>query len=292
MPTTGSRLLLVDGTGIVFRAFFAIRGLSTRDGTPSNAVFGFVRMLHQLLATWKPTHVVVALDGGKPEKRMALLPAYKANRPPPPEGLERQVPVVEEFLDCRQVTWVRRDRQEADDVMATLCSEAVASGGADVLVATSDKDMLQLVGGPVCVVPVSAAGERLDAEGVKAKTGVYPKQIVDWLALVGDSSDNIPGVKGVGPKTAARLLQQFGDLNSLWSDLASVSRPGIREALAGARETVERNIDLVRLDRTVDCGISWRDAAVRNGDTAALLAFYEKMEFGAFARELREPELF
>lgn len=288
MPST--RLLLVDGTGIIFRGFFAIRNLSTRDGVPTNAVFGFIRMLRQLKELWKPTHVVVVLDGGKPVRRVELLPDYKGNRAPTPDDLRAQVPLVEQYLTRSRTAWVREDGQEADDVLAVLSREAADS--AEVLVATSDKDMLQLVDDSVRVVAVSGKSESLDAEGVKEKTGVLPSQIVEWLALTGDSADNIPGVPGVGPKTAAQLLGRFGSLKALWEHLGDVKREKLREALRAARADVERNVELVRLDSDIPCGIRWIDGALTAPDTPSLLAFYEQLEFDVFAKELREPGLF
>ena len=161
-----------------------------------------------------------------------------------------------------------------------------------MLVATSDKDMLQLVGGPVRVVSVSGKPESLDEEGVKAKTGVYPGQIVDWLALIGDSVDNIRGVPGVGPKTAAQLLGEYGDLAGVWHHIEDIKRDKLRESLARSRDDVARNVELVRLDTDIDCSLRWQEGVVGPADTSALLAFFERMEFDSFARDLREPDLF
>jgi DNA polymerase-1 len=142
------------------------------------------------------------------------------------------------------------------------------------------------------VVSVAGKPDVLDEEGVKAKTGVYPGQIVDWLALIGDTADNIPGVRGVGPKTAAQLLHEYGDLDGVWAHLGDIPREKLRDALASARDDVHRNVELVRLDPEAPCGVTWREGAVGPADVGKLIAFYERLEFDAFAKELREPDLF
>jgi len=284
------RLVLIDGTAVLYRAFFAIRGLSTRAGRPTNAVFGFIRMLTQMRHQWSPTHWLVVFDGGLPAERLALLETYKAQRAPMPDALREQKQTVEDYLDRASVPWIRQDGQEADDVMASMAEWAGDAG--EVLIATTDKDMFQLVDERVCIVSMSGKATRLDAEGVRAKTGVAPDKIVEWLALVGDTSDNIPGVPGVGPKTAARLLDGYGSLADLWEGLQSVKSDRLREALSSNRDAVERNLEMVRLRKDLECGLSWDDLAVRDPDPARLLPLLRELEFHGMARDLAEPTLF
>jgi DNA polymerase-1 len=286
-----STLLVVDGTAVAYRAYFAIRNLSTAAGQPTNALFGFIRMFTQLGELCRPTHQVVVFDGGSPAWRKALLPDYKAQRPPMPDGLRSQLPLVDRYLDAASVTHMRIDGQEADDAMATVASRARVDG-ADVLLATSDKDMYQLVDKQLRIMPPSGKADPMGPDDVRAKTGVRPDQVVDWLAMIGDSADNIPGVPGVGPKTASKLLAAFGTLDEIWQRLEEIPQDGLRGKLDASRELVARNRDLVRLRTDVDVGIGWRDTLVRPSRVDALLEFLNGVEFHSMARSLREPDLF
>jgi DNA polymerase-1 len=285
------RLILIDGTFSLYRSFFAIKHLTANDGTPTNALFGFVRLLGQLREQWRPTHWAVVFDGGLPERRLALLPQYKAQRPPMPPDLRRQFPLAEEYLTAARVPWLRIASQEADDVMATLAVRA-ARECERVLLFTSDKDLYQLVGGPVAMLSSGAKGEVLDATGIRERTGVPPERVADWLALVGDHVDNIPGVPGVGPKTAASLIDTFGSIEALWPRLGEIRSERVRGALAESRPVVERNLAMVRLDTAVPVSQGLDELTVQSEDRARLLAFYERMGFATLARGLREPDMF
>lgn len=286
-----SRLILIDGTCALYRAFYGIRSLSTRAGVPTNALFGFVRMVEQLRDQWRPTHWRVIFDGGSPQRRMRLLPAYKAQRPPMPEDLRSQGPLCEEFLDRRRLERVCVAGEEADDVMATTAA-AAARDGAEVLLATMDKDLYQVVSDRVFLIRMAGEPQRMGAAEVEAKTGVRPEQVVDWLALVGDSADNIPGVPGIGAKTAAELLRAHGSVERLQAHLDELPRARIRDALRASREIVDRNIALVRLDTAVAGLPDWRTAEVREGDAGRLAEFFSRVEFESMARRIREPDLF
>jgi DNA polymerase-1 len=283
--------MLIDGTAVLYRAHFAIRGLSTRSGRPTNAVFGFIRMLRQLRQVWKPTHWAVAFDGGLPEERLTLLEEYKAQRPPMPDDLCRQLEPAQTYLESAGVAWVRLEGQEADDVLASVAEWAGSEAGR-VLIATGDKDMYQLVDERVQIVPVAGTVTQTIGPGeVRRKTGVAPGQVVEWLALVGDVSDNIPGVPGVGPKTAADLLGRYGTLDGLWAHLDEV--PGKRRAaLKAHRETVARNVEMIRLRRDLASSLDWEAMRVREGDRQKLLELFEALEFGSLAAEMREQDLF
>lgn len=277
-------LLLVDGTGVAYRAYYAIAELSTRAGKPTNAVFGFIKMLQQLEQLWKPTHWAVVFDGGTPEERLSRLPTYKAQREPMPDPLRAQFVDIERYLELAGVRSIRMEGQEADDVIATLASAA----SSDVLMATSDKDLYQLINDRVFMIAPSKAGSKMGSAEVFEKTGVRPEKIVEWLALTGDTVDNIPGVPGVGPKTAAKLLSQFGSLENLWSKLDEVASDKLRDALATHRVDVARNVDLVTLRRDLNVPVSTDSMGVRRIDPARMVPFYEQMEFGSLARSLRE----
>lgn len=281
-------VLIVDGTAVAYRAFYAVRGLSTRAGQPTNALFGFVRMLRQLEARWHPDRLVVTFDGGSPAHRLAKCPAYKAQRAPMPDELRSQLPLINEFLAAAGVPMVLLQGQEADDVMATLAVRAAAAG-ATVRLATSDKDLMQLVDDRVRIVPPTKTDEELDAAGVEAKTGVKPSQIVDWLALIGDSADNIPGVNGIGPKTATKLIAQFGSLSECLAQAEKIESESLRSKVITGRAVAELNVELMTLDKRVPGVPEWGDMPAPAPDAARLKAFFETYELHRFAAEAEGP---
>jgi DNA polymerase I len=285
------KLLVVDGHNLAYRSFFAIRELRTRDGIPTNAVFGFIRALRQMASEWQPTHQAVVLDGGLPAARMALLETYKAQRSPMPEELRPQMGLIREYLELCGITVLREEGVEADDLMASLAFRALEQGAEMVGLASNDKDMFQVVGERVCILPVAGKALPMGSDEVCAKTGVRPCQIVDWLALVGDTADNIPGARGVGPKTAARLLQQFGDLETVYSRLDELS-PRLRQILEESRAIVARNRALMTLDAQLPVGVGMDELACIAVDPGRVLPFLDRMEFTRMARDLREPTLF
>lgn len=284
------KFLAIDGANVLYRAFFAIASLTAPDGYPTNALFGFIRILRQLKQQWSPTHWVVVFDGGLPARRTELLPAYKAQRPHMPPDLRRQLEPVNDYLVRAGIAAVRLEGQEADDVLATVAAHAGAD--CEVLLATSDKDALQLVGGAVAVVPPVQTGQRMGRQEVFDKCGVYPEQVAAWLALTGDSVDNIPGIPGLGPKTAAKLLAEFGTLENIGARLEEVKPDRIREALRANRDVLLRNAEMVRLDRDLPVAIDWDGWRVKPEQPERLLAFFERWGFKSMARDLREPQLF
>jgi len=286
----GQRLLLIDGTNFFYRSFYAIKNLSTRGGCPTNAVFGFIRACHQLFDMLAPTHVAVAWDAGVTQARLSLIPDYKAHRPPMPEALRSQYPHIEEFLLQARIPLVRLQGEEADDVLASLACWAEADG-AEILVATSDKDMYQLVRDSTRIVPAAKDVPLIDSRGVLGKTGVHPRQIVDWLALTGDTVDNIAGVPGLGPKTAARLLQKFESLTELWNRIDEVESVKLKESLLSHRDLIERNRIVVRLNGGLVCSPGWLAMERRVEEDGRLRSFYERMEFHSLLKALDQPSL-
>lgn len=283
-------LILVDALALLYRSFYAIRELSTSDGRPTNALYGFVRKLNQLRANWDPTHLAVVFDGGLPAERMRLLETYKAQRPPMPDALRSQVAVAKEYLEREGTAWFRVEAQEADDVIATLSVQACRDGAA-VHIATGDKDMYQLVDERVTMLPLAARErETIGPEQVRVKTGVMPGQIVEWLALVGDAADNVPGVPGVGPKTAAKLLGTFGSIEALWARIDEVSSRRIKDLLLENRPIVERNLAMVRLNCDLDVPWEWEGLRVRPPDRTQLVPMLEDLEFHKLAADLRQEQ--
>jgi len=284
-------LLLVDGMAAVYRAHFAIKGMSTSDGRPSNAVFGFIRMIDSLRRTWKPTHIAVVFDGGLPPERMTLVPEYKANRQPMPDDMRAQLDGINRYLAAARVGSVRLDACEADDVMATMAVRA-ARDSADVLLATHDKDLFQLVNSQIKIVPVTGKNEIMGEQEVLAKTGVPPRLIPAWLALIGDSADNIKGIAGVGPKTATKLLNQYGDIDSIVAHSSELKGVRLGESIAGGRDLLSRNLKMVTLYTELDNVPDWKRFEACPPAVDELLRFYDEFEFDVFAKPLRAPELF
>lgn len=270
---------------MAYRAFYALQGLSTRDHQPTNALFGFIRMVRQLEKQWRPDRLVVAFDGGSPAHRLEKCPAYKAQRPPMPADLRSQLALIDEFLAAAGIPMVLLKGQEADDVMATLAVRAAAAG-ATVRLATSDKDLMQLVGERIRLVPPTKTDEEMGPDAVAAKTGVPPERIVDWLALVGDSADNIPGLAGVGPKTAAKLIAQFGSLDACLAQADQIEAEGLRAKVQAGRDVARLNVALMTLDKDVPGVPDWAALPAPAPDPARLKAFFGKYELHKFAAEL------
>src|SRR5476651_578674 len=210
-------------------------------------------MLAKMRTAIGPTHLIVVWDGGLSAERMALLPEYKAQRPEMPDDLRPQLDGMVCYLKAAGVASYCGEGVEADDYIACLASRA-SDAGMNVVIASSDKDFMQLVSARVGLLNPGDKSEAVwTDEQVRAKAGVEPSQIVDWLALMGDSVDNIPGVPGVGPKTAADLLKQFGSVDTMFGRLDEVKSEKLRLALRNSAEAVRRNRKLVRLDDDLPC---------------------------------------
>jgi DNA polymerase-1 len=287
---TMSRLLIVDGHAYAYRAFYAIRSLNGPTGRPTNAIYGFVKMLAKMRARVEPTHWIVVWDGGLSEVRRTMLPDYKAQRPEMPADLELQLDEIERYLKAANVASYCRDGVEADDYIAVLARAAVKVGW-DVVIASSDKDFMQLVGPKIGLLNPNDKSEMIwTAEQVQAKTGVQPEQIVDWLSLLGDAVDNIPGVTGVGPKTAAELLAQFGSVDELYRRLGEVKSVRIRTALEQAEAEVVRNQSLVRLQADMASDTTLEILAVRPGDELSLKSLFREWGFRSLLAELENQQ--
>lgn len=282
----GHRLLLVDGHAYAYRAFHAIRSLQSPDGSPTNAIYGFIKMLEKLRGLLSPTHVLVAWDAGLAPERVAQLPGYKANRPPTPEALESQLPQIEQWLsDVGLASW-SRPKTEADDWLATYAVRATAAGW-EAVIASSDKDFMQLVRPGIHLFNPGDKQERLwGSAEVEEKTGVQPEQIVDWLSLVGDSVDNIPGARGVGPKTAAELLKKFGTVEALYDRLGEIKSETQRANLLGAEQEVRRNQNMIRLWSHLEGGPELATLVPGDRRLSALRSCYRRWGFKSMLAEI------
>ncbi len=250
------RLLLIDGHYYAYRSFFAIRGLTNSRGEPTNAVFGFVKALRKMLVNVKPDAAAVVWDAGLPERRMTLLPSYKQQREETPHDLAAQFPVIEEAVAALGVGNVRLPGHEADDLIASYAAAARRGGMGDVIIATNDKDICALVGPGVAIYSTNKSDLEhsapdfalLGSSEIEAKWGVPPERIPDVLALTGDTADNIPGVEGIGPKTAAKLVREYGRTALLVENPSVVSNEKLRMKIADAADRLRDNLELVRLE--------------------------------------------
>ena len=272
------RLLIVDGHAYAYRAFHAIRELRAPDGRPTNAIYGFVKMLDKMRQTVAPSHVIVVWDGGLSATRIAALPEYKAQRPDMPDDLRPQLDEITAYLEAAGIASYCSPGIEADDYIACLARQA-ADAGLSVVIASSDKDFMQLVASRVGLLNPNDKTEAVwTDQQVRAKTGVDPSQIVDWLSLMGDSVDNIPGVPGVGPKTAADLLKQFASIDNLYRHLDGVTSEKLRGALAASENNVRRNRELVRLHE-VACDFAANELRPVAPNLARLRQLYARWGF-------------
>ena len=280
-------LVLVDGSSYVYRAFHALPPLSTSRGEPTGAVLGVLNMLLKFLKDYQPQRIAVVFDAPGRTFRDEIFAEYKAQRPGMPDELRAQVGPLLQIIEAQGLPLLRVAGVEADDVIGTLARRA-ARAGQTVLISTGDKDMAQLVDGSITLIN-TMNNAVLDREGVRAKFDVDPEQIVDYIALVGDTSDNIPGIDKVGPKTGAKLLQQYGSLDELIRRVAEV--PGkVGENLRAGLGTLELSRRLATIHTDLELPLSLEELQARAPDVAALRALYTRYELRALLRQLDASE--
>ena len=283
-------MLIVDGHAYAYRAFHAIRELRSPAGQPTNAIYGFIKMLAKMRARLSPSHLIVVWDGGLSAERMTALPEYKAQRPEMPAELGSQIDEIIRYLEAANIASFCREGVEADDYIACLARRA-HNADMDVVIASSDKDFMQLVLPGIGLLNPNDKTETVwTADQVRAKSGVVPSQIVDWLSLLGDSVDNIPGVPGVGPKTAADLLRQFGSVVALYGRLQEVTSERLRSALTAAAEAVRRNQGLVRLREDLPCEFTPEEMADQPADAGRLAPLFRQWGFRSLLAELEAAQ--
>jgi DNA polymerase I len=257
---TPPRLYLIDGSSQMYRAYHAIRGLTGPDGNSTNAVYGFVTMLRKLINDHQPQYLAASFDLAGPTFRDDIVTDYKANRAPMPGDLAQQIPLVHEACEAMGVPILTSQRYEADDVIGTLATKAAAAGF-EVAIVTGDKDFFQLVHDRIKVYNPKEEGTWFDAEAVKEKFGVAPEQVVDVLALMGDSIDNIKGVPGIGEKGARDLIAKYGDLETLLAHAGEVPNKRQREGLQNHAEDARQSRTLARIH--IDCPVAFDPESMR-----------------------------
>ncbi len=276
---------LIDGTHFTFRAFHAIPMLTRSDGTPINAVLGFVNMLMGLLEDTDANHIAVIFDSGHRTFRNDIFAEYKANRPPLPEELRPQMPLIREATRAFNVAFVELAGYEADDLIATYTRLAREAGG-EVTIVSSDKDLMQLVGDGVVMLD-SMKNQRIGPEEVKNKFGVAPNKVVDVQALAGDAIDNVPGIPGIGVNTAAQLINEYGELDTVLQRAGEIKQPKRRANLIEHAAQARISRELVRLRADVPVPASLQSMARKSPQPEALLGFLAAQEFKTVLTRVR-----
>jgi DNA polymerase I len=290
-PKTRPRLFLIDGYALIYRAFFAMiqRPLTTSRGENTSAAFGFTRFLIRILEEFQPDYLGVVLDAGT-SKRTDLYPAYKATREKMPDDLQWSLPKIREVIAGFRVPVMALPDHEADDVIGTLARRAVAAG-LEAVIVSGDKDFYQLIGDHICLLNPGRGGsagveeEWISPDNAAARLGVSPEHVIDYLALIGDSSDNIPGARGIGPKTAIQLIEQFGSVDAILERAEQVSNKRAREALIACADEVRLSKQLVTIQDDLPIELDLDALKVIEPDRARLRDVFVELEFTALARE-------
>ena len=275
-PSLKKRLVVIDGANAIYRAFFAIPNLRAPDGKPTGAAYGFVTMLIKVLREEGPTHIAIASDPRGGSFRREIFSEYKAGRDAQPEDLTVQFPLVAELCAAFGVQMIEVTNFEADDVIATLVE--TAPKGAEVCIVSTDKDLMQLVRPGVEMLD-SGKGRRIDTAAVEERFGVPPSQLLDMRALVGDPSDNIPGVKGIGEKGAAKLIQEYGTLDEVLANADQVKGKRAREGLQEHADDARMSRELSILRGDVPLEIGWDSLEVGPPDREKLRELYKRLGF-------------
>lgn len=285
-----SKYLLVDGFNMAFRAYYAVRELTRTDGFPTNALYGWVRSMWKLVDDQKPDETIVFFDLGGAQAKLALLPEYKANRGETPEEFEKQVPIIKDLTRAMGYGSYEENGVESDDLLATYANRICANDpNATVLIVSADKDFAQSVNDRIhMLLPPPTANPRLgwrllDPLGVEEKFGVKTSQISDYLSLIGDSSDNIPGIPGVGPKTAVKWLNEYGDIDNIFANAEKLKPVRFQELVGTMVDRMAINRKIITFDP--DCGPESIPAG--SVDPAALYKILEEMEMRTHLEEAK-----
>jgi DNA polymerase-1 len=280
------KLIVIDISNFIFRAFFAIRPLHAPDGTPVNAVYGVLSMLHNMIVKYQPTHVLVARDTKEGSFRKEIYPEYKAHRTEPPDELVPQFALVDELVTVLGLPEIKEPRYEADDVIGSVVTQWRAHFD-EILIVSGDKDLMQFVGGPVKMLDTMK--EKIyEREDVKDKMGIYPEQIMDFLSLIGDSSDNIPGVDGIGPKGAQNLIEEFGTLENILANAAAIKNKRAQTAIAAHADMARLSKELVKIVCDLKLRFGPDEAGYQLRYDAGVEAFLNRVGFRSWQAKLAE----
>ncbi|TAN40562.1 MAG: DNA polymerase I [Nitrospirae bacterium] len=277
-------IYLIDGNSYVYRAFYAVKGLTTSKGLPTNAIFGFTNMLLKIIKDKKPDGLIVSFDTPEPTERHMLFQDYKANRPETPDELIRQLPYIRKIVSAFNIRTVEMPGYEADDIIGTIAKK-VASSRDTVYIVTADKDMLQLVSDHILIFD-PAKDRVLDAAYVREKFGVGPERVTEFMALTGDSADNIPGIKGIGEKTARELLTSFDSLDDLLNHPEKIKKERLRQMVSANVEAARLSLKLATINTDVPLELEEKDLSMQEPDSLSLLTVFRELEFTSFMRLL------
>jgi DNA polymerase-1 len=281
------RLFLIDGSSYIFRAFYAIGHLSNSKGLPTNAILGFTQMLLKVLKEHRPDYLAVVFDSKAPTFRSQVYKEYKANRPAMPEGLTPQIPYIKKIMEAYRIPTLEVEGYEADDVIGTIARGVERE--VDVVVITGDKDILQLVDDRIEVYDTMKE-KRFRMEEVVERFGVHPDQVVEVMGLAGDAIDNIPGVPGIGEKTAIELVKAFGSIENLLAHLDQVPKKKLRENLETHREQARLSRQLATIDTNAPVQYGLKDFAPSRPDSKRLRELFKELEFNKLLKELPEEK--
>ncbi|MEM2983340.1 MAG: 5'-3' exonuclease H3TH domain-containing protein, partial [Candidatus Bathyarchaeia archaeon] len=281
------RLFLIDGSSYIYRAFFAIRVLSTSRGFPTNAVFGFTSMLMSVIRNHSPEYMAICFDAKGPTFRHEMYDQYKANRPEMPEDLAPQIPYIKAIVDGFRIPVFEKEGYEADDLIGTIVRN-LNREEIEVVIVSGDKDLFQLIDERVTALD-TMKNRSLDSRGIEELYGVKPNQMTDIMALMGDSIDNIPGVPGIGEKKAAKLIREFGSLENLLQNLEKVEEKRAREALIAYGDQARLSKGLATINCNVPIEVNLEDFRLPQPDTEALRRIFKELEFTKFISELPPP---
>ncbi|MEW6130907.1 MAG: DNA polymerase I [Acidobacteriota bacterium] len=287
--TERKRLFIVDGMSQVYRAYYAIRGLSNSAGQPTNAVYGFTMMLRRLINAEQPDFLGVAFDSPEPTFRHEQFERYKAQRAPMPDDLVLQLPFIERVCQVLRVPLIRYAGYEADDIIGTWATKA-KQAGIDVIIVSNDKDLCQLVNSHVKMMRAERSGDLrwLDEKGVEEKLNVRPDQVVDLLGLWGDASDNIPGAPGIGEKGAKQIIQEFGSIENAYAHAAEIPRKVYRESLLNNIELIRQSRELARIVCDLPIELDLEALKYETPDREAAYELFSELEFGQLSREFAD----
>lgn len=273
---------LIDGNSYVYRAYYAIKELSTSGGFPTNAIYGFINMLLKIIREKKPDGIIVSFDSPVPTKRHLIFEEYKAHRPETPRGLVEQMPHIRKLISAFNIKIFEMPGYEADDLIGTI-AKSLASKGVDVFIVTADKDMLQLVDRDIKIYD-PMKNRILDEEYIEERFGVGPERITEYMALTGDTVDNIPGIKGIGEKTAKELLSGVKSLEELLSNTDLIKKEKLRRLISGHADMVRLSQRLATIDTSVPLDIQLEETRLREPDWPLLLSLFREFEFGSLMK--------
>jgi len=273
------RLFLIDATAFCYRAFYALPGLSTSFGQPTNAIYGFLNILNKILKENKPDYLAACFDVSRDTFRQKKFADYKIQRPPMPDGLSSQVPLIKEIVSAYGILILEKEGFEADDVIATMVKKA-RENGLSVTIVSSDKDILQLVDDKTVVFsPYKDAGVTYDQDKVIERFGVSPKRIADIITLMGDQVDNIPGIPGIGEKTATQLIKNFSSLDNLLNNIDTLKQEKVKQSIVGNMDRINLNKELVALEQNVDIDFDLKKLSIGKPNVNELFRLFKYLEF-------------